>query len=65
MEEYDVIDDIKLKFKLPTEEDIEGAHLGIHRLQMTYLIPAKDFKKGKFNANISSFREMTGKQKQN
>jgi hypothetical protein len=44
---------------LPTIEDYEGAILGIHRLEDTYLLKPKDLALGKISAKHSS-RPLTG-----
>jgi hypothetical protein len=51
---------LKLNYKLPTDDDMQGALLGLVKLQSTYFINVNNFKNGILNKNSSSFRSLDG-----
>jgi hypothetical protein len=57
----DFIDHLTSQYDLPNDDDLDGAHLGIHRLQSTYKKSVQNLIEGKFNKNSLAFRPLNSK----
>jgi prolyl 4-hydroxylase len=49
-----ILENLRKEFILPTNEDYEGAILGIHRLEDTYLLSVNDIRNGKMSKHYQS-----------